>query len=90
MSDVLNNQPKSEEEYRNLIKLQEKELQRGGDTANESASIAIDSKNLAILKEKTLAWLQEHANENSNLFSFWKKDMTWQQVFERAFNLKLI
>ena len=55
MSYELNNQPKSEEEYRNLIKRQEKELQRGGDTANESASIAIDSKNLAILKEKTLA-----------------------------------
>ena len=52
MSYELNNQPKSEEEYRNLIKRQEKELQRGGDTANESASIAIDSKNLAILKER--------------------------------------
>ncbi len=59
------------------------------DSSAEAMSIRNSLRVLNILSEKTIEWLIENADKNSEMGSFFEQGMTWRKLVKSYLNIDL-
>ena len=59
------------------------------DSSAEAMSIRNSLRVLNILSEKTIQWLIENADKNSEMGTFFEQDMSWKRIVKRYLRIDL-